>query len=153
MRAPRLFQSLASVRKALKALALPRSGSTASFPLRSPLLIAALLIAEKTFSAAPSENPAAWPRWLESGSSPVGFSLHTLAGLPGASVSADVGYSDATSSLLAWTEQTLRLIQKYQQNPQRAVRSLALVHAAVHDAFVLAARDSAGAPRACECAA
>jgi hypothetical protein len=34
------------------------------------------------------------------------------------------------------------LIQKYQQNPQRAVRALALVHAAMHDAFVLAARES-----------
>jgi hypothetical protein len=52
---------------------------------------------------------------------------------------------DATQSLLAWTELTLRFIQKYQQNPQRAARALALVHAAMHDALVLAARESGGA--------
>jgi len=142
MRAQNLIQSLASLRNTLAAIALSRSVSTAVLPLRSLLLITALLIAQKTFAAVPSEDPAAWPRWLESGSSPVRFSLHTLAGLPGAPVSADVGYSDATSLLLAWTEQTLRLIQKYQQNPQRAVRTLAIIHAAMHDAFVLAARRS-----------
>jgi len=60
-------------------------------------------------------------------------------------MSSAIGDSDATQSLLAWTEQTLRLIQKYQQNPQRAVRALALVHAVMHDAFVLAARDSGSA--------
>jgi len=129
----------------LDVIALSRTVSTADLPLRSLFLIAALLIAEKTFAAVPSENPAAWPRWLESGSSPVGFSLHTLSGLPDESVRAAIGDSDATQSLLAWTEQTLRLIQKYQQNPQRAVRALALVHAAMHDAFVLAARDSGSA--------
>jgi len=129
----------------LEAIALSRSVSTADLPLRSLFLITALLIAEKTFAAVPSENAAAWPRWLVSGSSPVGFSLHRLAGLPGASVFAAVGDSDATQSLLAWTEQTLRLIQKYQQNPQRAARALALVHAAAHDAFVLATREAGSA--------
>ncbi len=145
MRAQNLIQSLVSLRNTLDAIALSRTVSTADLPLRSLFLIAALLIAEKTFAAVPSENPAAWPRWLESGSSPVGFSLHTLSGLPDESVRAAIGDSDATQSLLAWTEQTLRLIQKYQQNPQRAVRALALVHAAMHDAFVLAARDSGSA--------
>src|SRR5712691_11827425 len=121
-----------------------RAGSRTALSLRSLLLIAALLIADRAFAAVPSENPAAWPRWLESGSSPVGFSLHTLSGLP-ESWRAAIDGSDATQSLLAWTEQTLRLIQKYQQNPQRAARALALVHATMHDAFVLAARDSDGA--------
>jgi hypothetical protein len=113
--------------------------------LRSLFLIAALTIAGRTFSAVPSENTASWPRWLQSGSSPVVFSLRRLAGLPDASVSSAIGDSDATQSLLAWTEQTLRLIQTYRQNPQRAARALALVHAVMHDAFVLAARDSGSA--------
>jgi membrane-associated phospholipid phosphatase len=86
-----------------------------------------------------AEDPASWPRWLESGSSPIGFSLHALSRLPDESVHAAIGGSDATQSLLNWTEQTLRLVQKYQQNPQRAVRTLSIVHATMHDAFVLAA--------------
>ncbi len=145
MRAQNFIQSLVSLRNTLVAVALSRSDSTTVLQLHSLLLIAALLIAGKTFAAVPGENPAAWPRWLESGSSPVGFSLRALSGLPDASLSAALGDSDATQSLLAWTEQTLRLIQKYQQNPQRAARALALVHATVHDAFVLASRDSGSA--------
>src|SRR6267154_770746 len=100
MRAQSLVQSLVSLRNTLAAIALSRSVSTADLPLRSLLLIAALLIAEKTFAAVPSENPAAWPRWLESGSSPVVFSLRRLAGLPDASMSSAIGDSDATQSLL-----------------------------------------------------
>jgi len=50
-----------------------------------------------------------------------------------------------------WTELTLELIVKYQQNPLRAARILSLVHAAMHDAVVLAARDGAS-PRAREAA-
>jgi hypothetical protein len=38
-----------------------------------------------------------------------------------------------------WTELTHELIVKYQQNPLRAARVLALVHTAMHDALVLAA--------------
>jgi hypothetical protein len=127
------------------AIAFSRADSTSVLPLRPLFLIATLLIAGETLAVVPSENPAAWPRWLESGSSPFGFSLHTLSGLPDESVRASIGDSHATQSLLAWTEQTLRFIQKYQQNPQRAARALALLHAAMHDAFVLAARDSGSA--------
>src|SRR6266702_6747367 len=104
MRAQNLIQSLVSLRNTLAAIALSRSVSTAVLPLRSLLLITALLIAQKTFAVVPSEDPAAWLRWLESGSSPVGFSLHTLSGLPDESVRAAIGGSDATQSLLAWTE-------------------------------------------------
>lgn len=50
-----------------------------------------------------------------------------------------------------WTEITLELIVKYQQNPLRAARVLSLAHAAMHDAVVLAARDGAS-PRAREAA-
>lgn len=41
---------------------------------------------------------------------------------------------------LVWTDTTLELVVKYQQNPLRASRVLALVHVAMHDALVLAAR-------------
>jgi hypothetical protein len=40
-----------------------------------------------------------------------------------------------------WTDTALKLVTKYQQNPLRAARVLALVHAAMHDAFVLAERE------------
>ena len=39
-----------------------------------------------------------------------------------------------------WTELTLDLIVKYQLNPLRAARHLAYVHAAMYDAYLLAAR-------------
>ena len=94
-----------------------------------------------TAAAAP-ENPATWPRWLEPGAPTVAFSSHVLASAAGALQPQAVDASGAAQSLLGWTEHALRLIQKYQQNPQRAVRSLALLHAAMHDAFVVSARES-----------
>jgi PAP2 superfamily len=98
-----------------------------------------LLLFMRTVAATAAENPAAWPRWLES--STMEFSSHATAHAPDASALAAVGASDATQSLLDWTEHALQLIRKYQQNPQRAARALAIVHAAMHDAFVLAVRD------------
>lgn len=41
---------------------------------------------------------------------------------------------------LPWNELALELIVKYQQNPLRAARSLALLHAAMSDAAIVAAR-------------
>lgn len=41
---------------------------------------------------------------------------------------------------LPWTDATLELIVKYQQNPLRAARALTLVHVAMHDALVVSAR-------------
>ncbi|MGH8702812.1 MAG: vanadium-dependent haloperoxidase [Burkholderiales bacterium] len=100
-------------------------------------------LAAQAVAAVPPENPASWTRWLEPSAPVFAFSSRALLEPP----AAIVGEADATQSLLAWTDYALRLIQKYQQNPQRAARVLALLHAAVHDAFVLAARDpeSAGA--------
>src|SRR5712691_203635 len=140
MRAQNFIQSLASLRNALATIEFSRVGSVPVL-LRSLFFIAGLLIAARNPAAASTENPATWPRWLEPGAQSFAFSS-ALAKAPGASGPAVIADPDATQSLLAWTEHSLRLIQKYQQNPQRAVRTLALVHAAVHDAFVLAARDS-----------
>ena len=39
---------------------------------------------------------------------------------------------------LPWSRTALSLIRKYQQNPLRASRNLALLHAAMHDAYLLA---------------
>jgi len=94
-------------------------------------------LAAQAVAAVPTENPASWPRWLEPSAPVFAFSSRALLEAPAAMA----GEADATQSLLAWTEHALRLIQKYQQNPQRAARVLALLHAAMHDAFVLAARD------------
>jgi len=140
MRAQNFIQSLASLRNALATIEFSRVGSVPVL-LRSLFFIAGLLFAARNPAAASTENPATWPRWLEPGAQSFAFSS-ALAKAPGASGPAVIADPDATQSLLAWTEHSLRLIQKYQQNPQRAVRTLALVHAAVHDAFVLAARDS-----------
>jgi len=72
-----------------------------------------------------AEDPASWRRWLDSGPSPFVFSRHALSGLPDAAAQGGIDRSDATESLLDWTSYSLTLVQKYQQNPQRAGRSLA----------------------------
>jgi membrane-associated phospholipid phosphatase len=87
-----------------------------------------------------AEDPASWRRWLDSGPSPLVFSRHALSGLPDTAAKGAIDRSDATEALLDWTSYTVTLIQKYQQNPQRAARTLALVHAAMHDAFVAAGK-------------
>jgi hypothetical protein len=87
-----------------------------------------------------------WPRWLES-ATPVGRarSVMLVDSAPARSTGASRSSFDETESLLQWTESALRLIQKYQENPQRAARALALLHAAMYDAFVLSARDGVDA--------
>jgi len=58
---------------------------------------------------------------------------------------AAMGDTDPAQAMLAWNRHTLQLVQKYQQNPPRAVRALTIVHAAMHDALALAARDTENA--------
>lgn len=91
--------------------------------------------------AVDQEGPASWPRWLESSPPVFAFSPHAMAHAPEETSAAVADEFDATQSVLDWTQHTLRLIRKYQQNPLRAARSLAILHAAMHDALVLAARD------------
>ena len=141
MRAQDLIQSLASLRNTLTAIAFFRVGSP-SIPPRLPLLVAGFVIAAEGLAAAPTPDPAAWPRWLEPGAQPFAFSRRALAKASDTPEPVAIGDFDATQSLISWTEHMLRLIQKYQQNPQRAVRTLAFAHAAMHDAFALAARES-----------
>jgi len=110
--------------------------------MRIGCALAVSCLSTQVVAARAPNDPAAWSRWLEPGESSVAFSSHAITRPDDVSALAVIGNSDATQSLLAWTQHTLQLIQKYQQNPQRAVRALALVHAVMHDAFVLAARDS-----------
>lgn len=86
------------------------------------------------------DKPNAWDLWLpsESADAPGGpllrrphFTRHSLR------TWADPWKQQPS---LAWTELTLSLITKYQQNPLRAVRNLTYVHAAMHDAIAVAAR-------------
>lgn len=49
------------------------------------------------------------------------------------------GFWSREPATAPWTELALELIVKYQQNPLRAARVLALLHTAMHDALVLAA--------------
>lgn len=44
--------------------------------------------------------------------------------------------SNHVHEMLHWSRETLTLIQKYQQNPLRACRSLAYIAVAMHDAFI-----------------
>lgn len=113
-----------------------------------PNWIAAFFLLSVQAAAASPDDPASWPRWLEPSPPLFAFSSHAMASVAEGSAEsalAAAGGSDATESLLSWTEHALRLIQKYQQNPQRAVRTLAVLHAAMHDALASAAGDPEGA--------
>lgn len=92
---------------------------------------------------------ATWPRLIDPGTPAFSASADLLAqaGTADPAARTDAAAFELTESLLAWTEHAVRLIQKHQQNPQRAARSLALLHAAMHDAFVVAARERAGPAR------
>jgi len=97
-------------------------------------------------------GPATWRPWLEpfidnSHSSAIARS-HAAAAMPTKAWRERWMRGPAGAP---WTELTLELIVKYQQNPLRAARVLSLTHAAMHDAVVLAAREGAS-PRAREAA-
>jgi hypothetical protein len=103
-------------------------------------LVALLLLSLLLFSACASAQNLSTPRrWLDSAQPPFAFSSHDLSGSPpDISASRDIGPAESTTALLEWTRLSLTLVQKYRQNPQRAVRTLALLHASMHDALVLA---------------
>ena len=91
-----------------------------------------------------AEQPASWQRWLEPAAQTFAFSPRVV--LEAGERPLDDGNRDATQTLLEWTRHALRLIQKYQHNPLRATRGLAIVHAAMHDALVVAAADDPQSP-------
>jgi hypothetical protein len=93
--------------------------------------------AEKDF--APRAGSAAWQPWLAEFLHADQVEYLKMSGEAETSSSWEAGSLRAPASA-AWTEVALELVVKYQQNPLRAARALALTHAAMHDAVVLAAR-------------
>lgn len=88
------------------------------------------------------DNPEQWPLWLQAAPE---HNLRVPAlDLPQARPAApDAPWLERWGRLapaMAWNDIAIELIVKYQQNPLRATRALALLHAAMHDALVLCAR-------------
>lgn len=91
-----------------------------------------------------------WQQWI-----PGDTSAHTAPGgsasnldLPGHAASGkssgQTNKSLAEPAPLYWTDVTLKLIVKYQQNPLRAARNLTYLHTAMHDAMLATAKNKGG---------
>ena len=86
--------------------------------------------------------PAQWTNWL----APATFTfapVNAPGPFPDGAAPRDPAWLQRwghTTPVLAWNDILLELIVKYQQNPLRATRALALVHAAQHDAAISCAR-------------
>ena len=97
-------------------------------------------------SATLSGHPAQWHLWLDvslaDGIVAPSFSLP--ASKPAAPDAAWLERWGQLSPVLAWNDTVIDLIVKYQHNPLRATRAMALMHAAMHDALVLCAREACG---------
>ncbi len=123
-------------------------------------LCALVLIAALPRAAASAEGIAAWTLWLDA---PPASSAAPAPVFPGerelASLRANRAWLEqwaAQAPSVPWSDVVVGLIVKYQQNPQRAGRSLAYLHTAIHDALVACARrgcDSAVRPIAMHAAA
>jgi membrane-associated phospholipid phosphatase len=95
--------------------------------------------------------PAQWRTWtaapVPAAASPrLDELVVRVAGRPHASNDAYLARWTATPVNAPWTELAMELVVKYQQNPLRAARVFALVHVAMHDAVVVAARSSVNGP-------
>jgi hypothetical protein len=90
-------------------------------------------------------DPAQWNLWLAVSS--VSAPVSSMPALPTKAATPDAAWLERWGRLspaIAWNDIVIDLIVKYQQNPLRATRAMALTHAAMHDALVLCARDSCG---------
>jgi len=102
-----------------------------------------IALVTSTFAADSPDAPANWPLWLDipvaNDVAPAQFALPALR-----SVASDATWLDRWGRVppsIAWTDIVLELIVKYQQNPLRTTRTLALLHAAMHDALALCSRN------------
>lgn len=104
--------------------------------------IAALVQALAHGAALPSES-AQWRLWLDvtSAHDTTTPALLLPASKPAAPDAAWLERWGRQSPAIAWNDTVIDLIVKYQQNPLRATRAMALMHAAMHDALVLCARE------------
>ncbi len=112
-------------------------------------------------SAGPLTDPSHWRKWLPEISDAADVSLPVIAPLPPLTMATSdpirqrfmdqalVQKWASGPASLPWNRLALELIVKYQQNPLRAARVLAHLHAAAHDAIVgLAATSSEEAAQA-----
>jgi hypothetical protein len=112
-------------------------------------------------SAGPLTDPSHWRKWLPEISDAADVSLPVIAPLPPLTMATSdpirqrfmdqalVQQWASGPASLPWNRLALELIVKYQQNPLRAARVLAHLHAAAHDAIVgLAATSSEEAAQA-----
>jgi hypothetical protein len=119
-------------------------------PLIAVLAFASLPLQMSAAAERSLSDPAHWAALTEpSQAAASGFSLSILEPLGAAKSSPDASAQALPS--LGWTRVALGLVRKYQQNPLRASRALALLHAAMHDAYGLVARDG-GPPAAADIA-
>lgn len=100
-------------------------------------------------SGGPLTDPSHWRRWLPERSDAGDLSLPVIAPLPPLTMAAgdpirqrfmDQAFVQKWASgpaSLPWNRLALELIVKYQQNPLRAARVLAHLHAAAHDCICL----------------
>jgi len=113
---------------------------------RTPYLLASLAgtLTAAMASASLAREPAGWPLWNDPATiAPAHWSFSIFEPARESSLSsARAPRSDPPS--LYWTETAVGLIRKYQQNPLRAARALVLLHAGMHDAYVLARREGDG---------
>lgn len=87
-------------------------------------------------------NPEHWPLWLAT--APANDMRVPALDLPQAGSAAPepqwLERWGRQPPAIAWNDVAIELVVKYQQNPLRATRALALLHASMHDALVLCAR-------------
>lgn len=110
------------------------------------ILIAAVIAAAVPFAACAASrpaDPARWALWLQ----PAPSRDRDRALPPQIVRTPSAPRDDAwlerwgrSSPSIEWNGVALELVVKYQQNPLRAARMLALLHAAMHDALVLCAK-------------
>jgi membrane-associated phospholipid phosphatase len=96
-------------------------------------------------AAFPSE-PAQWRLWLahDAATDTVAPTLVLPAPAPATLEPVWLERWGRLPPAIAWNDTVIDLIVKYQQNPLRATRAMALMHAAMHDALVLCARARCG---------
>jgi hypothetical protein len=103
----------------------------------------AVLLQAIGHSAVLPADPARWNLWLDV-TSVMDTAIPTLP-LPAAKpATPDSAWLERWGRLppaIAWSDTVIDLIVKYQQNPLRATRAMALMHAAMHDALVLCASE------------
>ena len=106
----------------------------------------ALLMQTIALGATLPADPARWNLWLDitSATDAVTPILVLPASKPPTPDPAWLERWGRQSPAIAWNDTVIDLIVKYQQNPLRATRAMALLHAAMHDALALCARERCG---------